>query len=198
MANRYEEQAEEWLEGVFARRACAWCRNRNKALYRLAMCRSCYGIRVELKQLHKDVRRTSRHRGDPRPLANAPFVVEFRYKVAIAMAESAQILGRAYERLLTSAGTLDCEWEFRSLSKRFIKKELFAGGAFLFENFSPVHRRYLMYLVGQIMQEFYSRNRRRMAYGNVASKTVKEVLAERSWGTYRVENDTKPPSDGRR
>jgi hypothetical protein len=85
------------------------------------------------------------------PLANRFVALELRYKIAIAMAESAQILGRMYERFLKSTSTLECEHEFRTLSKRFVKKDLFSHCAFLFEKFSPVHRRYLMYLMGKIM-----------------------------------------------
>jgi hypothetical protein len=109
------------------------------------------------------------------------------------MADSAQVLGRMYESYLQNAETLQCEHEFRTLSKRFIKKELFSHYAFLFEKLSPVNRRFLMYLIGKIMQHFYSRNRRRFAYGSIIGKTIQQALASRASGTYRVEKDTAPP-----
>jgi hypothetical protein len=142
------------------------------------MCRSCYSMRCELKQLYQRISGTNARYGD-----------ELAYRVTIAKAESAQVLGQMYEDHLKSVSTLDCEHAFAELSKKFVKKDLFNHAAILFENFSLVHRRYLMYLIGKIMQEYYSRTRRRVAYGNVALKSMEEVLADRGWGTYRVEDD---------
>ncbi len=165
-----------------------------KKCSRLGMCRSCYNIRSELKKLHKEVERTNAKFGSVWPRRDRFFILELQYNIAPERAESAQVLGQRYERFLQNAETLDCEMEFRWLSKRFVKRELFYHHAFLFERFSPVHRRYLMYLIGQIMQESYSRNHRNMAYGVISQKTMKEVLAERSWGTYRVEKDIESSS----
>ncbi len=142
------------------------------------MCRSCYSIRRELKQLHERISG-----------ANAQFGDELAYRIAIAKAESAQVLGQMHEDHLKGVSTLECERAFGELSRRFVKKDMFNHAAFLFENFSLVHRRYLMYLIGKIMQEHYSRTRRKVAYGNVALKSMEEVLADRAWGTYRVEDD---------
>ena len=159
------------------------------------MCRSCYNIRCQLKRLHKLVALMNAKHGEEWPLAGQLTDLELEYKISIAKAESAQVLGRMYEGFLQNATTLECEDEFLILSKGFVKKELFSHCAFLFEKFSPVHRRYLMYLIGKIMQEFYSRNRRKMAYGNVALKSRKEVLADRAWGTYRVEDDVEAATE---
>jgi hypothetical protein len=194
MSHDLERDAEKWLQRELARQRCDWCRNPNKNLYRLNMCRSCYGIRRELKRLHKLVMSTDAAYGKNWPTRSNRFIaLEFNYNVAIEMAESAQILGKMYERLLQHADSLECEHTFRELSGRFVGKDLFNHSAFLFDHFSPVHRRYLMYLIGKMMQEYYSRNRRKMAYARVMEKTRTEVLRQRAWGTYRVETDVKRP-----
>jgi len=54
----------------------------------------------------------------------------YNYMVAIEMAEASQVLGKVYERFLRHADTLDCEQEFRQLSRCFIKKDLFSHRAF--------------------------------------------------------------------
>lgn len=46
-----------------------------------------------------------------------------KYNVAVATAESAQILGQAYESYLQTSGTVQCETEFRYLSKKFLHKD---------------------------------------------------------------------------
>ncbi len=192
--NHSEKHAEEWLNWVLARVACAWCRNPDKKIYRLDMCRSCYDIRCELKRLHKRVLETNAAYGEKWPRSNQLFSLEFDYKTAIAMAESAQILGRMYQGLLKSADPLECEREFNYLSTRFVKKDLFDHCAFLFEHLSPINRSYLMYLIGKMMQELHARNRRRMARRIIGTKSRKEVLGERAWDTYRVEDDVGGPA----
>lgn len=192
MSDRFEKRAEEFLQSVLERKACAWCRNRSKKIYLSELCRSCYDIRSELRRLHKRiVEADAKYTKLQWMRSSNLFALDLDYMLAIEMAESAQILGRAQERLLQDASTLECEMEFRRLSRRFVKKDLFDHDAFLFESFSPVHRRYLMYLLGRPMQVFDSRNRRRMAYGGVMQKSREEVLAGRAWGTYRVEKDAR-------
>ncbi len=190
MADRFEKRTEEFLESILGRKACALCRNRDKKIHLNGLCRSCYNVRARLRKLHKQVvAADARYTKAQWMRNNQLFVLEMEYMLAIAMADSAQVLGEGYERLLKDADTLQCEWEFRHLSRRFVKKDLFDHHAFFFEAFSPAHRRFLMYLISRPMLEFYSRNRRNMAYGQIMSKTREEVLKERGWGTYRVEDD---------
>lgn len=146
---------------------------------------------VTSEKLHRQVTAATAKYGPQWGRDTRLIALELEYNVAIEMAESAQILGRSYEDLLRNADTLHCEWEFRSLSQRFVRKDLFYHDAFLFELFSPVHRRYLMYLIGRMMQVFYSRNRRKMAYLRVVGRNVQEVLDQRAWGIYRVEQDVQ-------
>ena len=198
----FEKSAKDWLVSIKERTSCSWCRNPWKPVYRKSgMCRSCYEIRRELRSLHKRVKETEAKYGKDwlkLGLRSLRFhQLEVGYSVAIEMAESAQILGRSYHGLLDEASTLECEQEFRSLSKRFLKKDLYTHNAFMFEHFSPVHRRFLMYLISAMMQEYYSRNRRKMAHARVImGDGIKEVLRGRAWGTYRVEDDVKPKVKG--
>ncbi len=189
MSDHYEKCAEDSLNGIKTRRRCVWCRHPSKVVYCRGMCRHCYDIRQELRRLHKQVKR-AKARFPEWPLANRLARLELDYMTAIEMAESAQILGRAYEGYLDNTTALDLENEFRWLSRRFLRRDLFNHDSFLFECFSPVHRRYLMYIVSRINQEYLRLNRRKMATGSVIGKTMNEVLADRSWGTYRVESDS--------
>jgi hypothetical protein len=146
---------------------------------------------MELRRLHKSWTELKQRVTSKRqvPTEMEFFQIDFAYRLALVMAESAQIQGRAYDSLLLEATTLQCEHEFSRLSKRFLRKDLFNGTAFLFDVFSPEHRCYLMYLIHKMLGEFYSRNRRSMAYGQTMGATTPEVLDSRAWGTYRVELD---------
>jgi len=188
MSDRFEKCAEDSLNSVKMRHTCVWCRHPNKIVYCRGMCRHCYDIRRDLKRLHKQVKRV-KARFSEWPVANKFTRLELDYMTAVEMAESTQILGRAYVRYLDNTTSLDLENEFRLVSKRFLRRDLFNHDSFLFECFSPVHRRYLMHIVSRITQEYLRLNRRKMATGRILGKTMNEVLADRSWGTYRVEND---------
>ncbi len=190
MGDPFEKRAEEWLNSVINQVACGWCRFRDRTLYRDGLCGSCYDIRAKLRRLHRLATAADVKYGKAWPLRGSLIALEIEYIEAIEMADAAQILGKMYEDYLTNVEPLECENEFRMLAKRFLKKELFNGHAFLFENLSPVNRRYVIYLIGIIMQYHISRNRRKIASRTTINKTKEEALASRGWGAYRVENDT--------
>jgi hypothetical protein len=191
MADHYEKQAEEWLESIIARNACNWCRFRDRTVYSDHLCRSCYDIRAELRRLHRQVVAAQNKYGENfESRNNRLLTLELDYRTVIEMADAAQVMGREYEGYLQHIEPLDCEWQFRSLSRRFIKRDIFDHYVFLFQKLSPINRRYVIYLIGRLMQTFYSQNRRKLAAFD-AGKSLVEVLASRAQGTYRVEDDAK-------
>ena len=174
--DHFEKQAAEWLEWVVerAQKGCAWCKHPTKPVYRKGLCRHCYEIDREIAKLQKKVDAVkAKHGGFP--LAPRFISLEMDYKTALQMKKSAQVEGAQYLRYYSSEVTpLELEMEFRRLSKRFLHTDLFNHDAYLFEKFSPVHRRYVMYVISRLTREHHRRYRRRMAGGVVLREDIEE------------------------
>lgn len=174
-------RAEEFLRYVAQNEHCEWCRYPHKPIYRLRLCRHCYQVKVELKRLHRVVD------GDRGILSPA---TEFRYKVALLMAEFAQAEGQKYGSIgRRDVSALDLEWEFRFLSREFVRRDLYDHAAYLFESYTPIERKYLLYVVSRLSRERLRRERRRRAQAEVCGESLEDILTNRAHGTYRVEDD---------
>ena len=186
MIETLDDSAQKHLERVAANELCNWCRYPYKPIYRGGLCRHCYGIKAELKRLHKEVV-DRRARGDVHPKFGLG-ILEFDYVTAINMAEAAQSEGRMYGSLYNRQVTpLDLEHEFSFISERFLKKDLYRNSVDLFSDFTLAQRRLLKYIVSRLAREEFRRNRRNLA--KPQGQTIQQALNERFHGTYRVEED---------
>ena len=180
--------AQKHLEFVADEEPCNWCRYPYKPIYSGGLCRHCYEIKAELKQLHREVEDRKAH-GAGHPMFGLGNL-EFEYIAAIDMAEAAQTEGRIYGFLAGDVTPLDLEHEFCFISEKFLKKDLYRHSVDLFTCFSPVQRRLLKFILSRMSREYLRRNRRRRAWFKVQmGRTVKQALKERFFGTYRVEED---------
>lgn len=178
-----------YLESIAGKEMCSWCRYPYKPTYSGGLCRHCYEIRAELRQLYRKVE-DRKARGAVHPtfgLGN----LQFDYIAAIDMAEAAHWEGRCYGSLYKHDVTpLDLEHEFGFISEKFLKKDLYRNSVDLFTYFTPPQRRLLIYVLSRMSREYLRRNRRKRAWHDIQKgRTVKQALAERFFGTYRVEED---------
>jgi len=116
---------------------------------------------------------------------------EFELRVAINMAEAAQLEGRMYGALnRDSVSNLDLEHAFGELSGGLLGGlDLYHHSANLFECFTESQNRYLMYLLSRMLREYNRRHhRQRVSY---QFESLDQTFRNRASGTYRVEEDPK-------
>jgi hypothetical protein len=178
--------ARDRLEGIFNRELCSWCKYPYKKIHRAGLCRHCYSLKTELRQTY----RTYLARKAKSRTHDDMFMPEYNLRVAINMAEAAQIEGRVYGELdKVPVSNLELEHAFGLLSRKFLHKNLYHHDAFLFECFSASQKQYLMYIISRMIREHSRRHRRtRVVYD---TGTLRETLKNRARGTYRVEDDVK-------
>ena len=180
--------AQDYLDFLAQREACDWCKNPDKPVYKAGLCRHCYGIKGRLRRLQREVdgaraRDRGRRKGGPIPVP-----LEIAYKTTIEMAELAQCEGRKYGSLYHADVTaLQLEHEFSLLSRALLRKDLYYGDADLFACFTPSQKRQLLYIVSRTTRGDSRRKRRRLACAETLSKTIDQVLTDRSPDSFRVE-----------
>jgi len=148
--------AQDRLDSIFENsKYCGWCQYPFKKLHRAGLCRHCYSIKTELKQRYRNYlieKARSKTWHDM-------FISEYELRVAIKMAESAQIEGRSYGELnKRDVSNLDLEHEFGYLSRMVLRRDLYEHGAHLFECFSQSQKRYLLYIIARMLRDFNRRH----------------------------------------
>lgn len=190
-----DRRAKDWLQTVAEDEKCAWCKYPYSAIYRDRLCRHCYKIKTELKRLHCDVQACKAQRSGHRFVV--PVMLDLHYKTALEMAELAQAEGRAYGGIHQQEVTpLRLEHEFRFLSQRLLREDLYKHSADLFGLFTPTQRKYLFHILSRMGRKIMRRKCRLMATSSIIALSTEQVLNERFHGTYRVEND--PTINGKR
>lgn len=185
--------AQDYLDFLAEGKACDWCKHPDMPVYRAGLCRHCYDIKQRLRRLQRVVDGARASDGGRRKGGPITAQLEVDYKTTVEMAELAQCEGRKYGSLYHADVTpLQLEHEFSLLSRALLRKDLYYGDADLFACFTPSQKRQLLYIVSRITRGDSRRKRRRLACAETLSKTIDQVLADRSPDSFRVEEGYPP------
>lgn len=154
-----EDYPTQFLKGIYSPPQCDWCKDPYRQIYRLGLCSSCYRIRRTVAKRQAELDECKKKR------RNIPFEVKFNLVVARRMARSAKADGNMYGNIhRKNIAGLDIERELVSLSNRLLGKEMFWGGANLFNwSFSLSQKRLFFHILSRLQREFLRRHRRAMA-----------------------------------
>jgi hypothetical protein len=95
-------------------------------------------------------------------------LVERALKVARRMVELAKHEGKSYARFAHPVTGLELEREFRFVSERWLRKDLFNGWANILDwSFDETQKRLLFYILKMMVIEHLREQRRNIAEGNV-------------------------------
>jgi hypothetical protein len=94
------------------------------------------------------------------------------------MVELAKHEGQSYARFADPVTGLELEWEFRYVSKRWLRKDLFYGWANIFDwSFDQTQKRLLFCILRKMIVEDLRDRRRNIAEENVFNDEREQGLA---------------------
>jgi hypothetical protein len=153
--------AARFLEQIFDRDKCDWCRDPSRALYRRHLCRRCYDL---LRRLAKAEAILSEAKSSSQPFSQILWlelkVKDAQSKVKLVQAEGFSY-GAIHERQVEG---IDIEYQFSALSKSFVGKDIFYGHANLFDwCFTADQKRLILYFLSRLHREKYRRHMKSIA-----------------------------------